>query len=120
MKELQQSLQRKDKIISDLQQTISHHEREREIQQLKQQDIASSIQQKQLPVTAEKKTQTATAVSVAHKDISNMTWREGKKTPEGMRREVAAVHGNMAYFTKYGSVRVYSYKNILYREETVV
>ena len=111
VEQFQQSLQHKDKTISDLQQTISHHEREREIQQLKQQDIASSIQPQQLPVTVEK-TRTATAVSVAQKDISKMTWREGKKAPERMQRGAAVVHGNTAYFRPAGSVRVYSYQNI--------
>ena len=115
VEQFQQSLQHKDKTISDLQQTISHHEREREIQQLKQQDIASSIQPQQLPVRAEK-TQTATAVSVAQKDISKMTWREGKKAPERMYRGAAVVHGNTAYFTPGGS-RVYSYQNILGNEQ---
>ena len=116
VEQFQQSLQHKDKTISDLQQTISHHEREREIQQLKQQDIASSIQPQQLPVTAEK-TQTATAVSVAQKDISKMTWREGKKAPEAMSRGAAVVDGNTAYFTPDGSSRVYSYQNILGNEQ---
>ena len=134
VEQFQQRLQHKDKTISDLQQTISHHEREREIQQLKQQDIASSIQPQQLPVTAEK-TQTAKAVSVAQKDISKMTWREGKKAPEGMRRGAAVVHGNTAYFTQdfpsrnYSvmiafsanrpapSRRVYSYQNISGNEQ---
>ena len=116
VEQLQQSLQHKDKTISDLQQTISHHEREREIQQLKQQDIASSIQPRQLPVTAEK-TQTATAVSVAQKDISKMTWREGKKAPERMERGAAVVDGNTAYFRPYGSSTVYSYQNIPGNEE---
>ena len=118
VEQFQQSLQHKDKTISDLQQTISHHEREREIQQLKQQDIASSIQPQQLPVTAEK-TQTATAVSVAQKDISKMTWREGKKAPERMQRGAAVVDGNTAYFTPASitSSRVYSYQNILGNEQ---
>ena len=117
VEQFQQSLQHKDKTISDLQQTISHHEREREIQQLKQQDIASSIQPQQLPVTAEK-TQTATAVSVAQKNISKMTWREGKKAPEGMMRGAAVVYGNTAYFRPaMNSVRVYSYQNILGNEQ---
>ena len=118
VEQFQQSLQHKDKTISDLQQTISHHEREREIQQLKQQDIASSIQPQQLPVTAEK-TQTATAVSVAQKDISKMTWREGKKAPERMQRGAAVVDGNTAYFTSASitSSRVYSYQNILGNEQ---
>ena len=116
VEQFQQSLQHKDKTISDLQQTISHHEREREIQQLKQQDIASSIQPQQLPVTAEK-TQTATAVSVAQKDISKMTWREGKKAPPGMIRGAAVVYGNIAYFRPAASIRVYSYQNILGNEQ---
>ena len=116
VEQFQQSLQHKDNTISDLQQTIPHHEREREIQQLKQQDIASSIQPQQLPVTAEK-TQTATAVSVVPKDISKMTWREGKKGPERMRRGAAVVDGNTAYFTPGGSSRVYSYPNILGNEQ---
>ena len=118
VEQFQQSLQHKNKTISDLQQTISHHEREREIQQLKQQDIASSIQPQQLPVTAEK-TQTATAVSVAQKDISKMRWREGKKAPEGMERGAAVVDGNTAYFrpAAINSVRVYSYQNILGNEQ---
>ena len=111
VEQFQQSLQHKDKTISDLQQTISHHEREREIQQLKQQDIASSIQPQQLPVTAEK-TQTATAVSVGQKDISKMTWKKGKKAPETMKRGAAVVDGNTAYFRPHGTGRVYSYQNI--------
>ena len=116
VEQFKQSLQHKNKTISDLQHTISHHEREREIQQLKQQDIASSIQPQQLPVTAEK-TQTATAVSVAQKDISKMTWREGKKALEEMARGAAVVYGNTAYFTPDGSSRVYSYQNILGNEQ---
>ena len=118
VEQFQQSLQHKDRTISDLQQTISHHEREREreIQQLKQQDIASSIQPQQLPVT-EEKTQTATAVSVAEKDISKMTWRKGKKAPEIMFRGAAVVDGNTAYFRPGGSPRVYSYQNILGNEQ---
>ena len=117
VEQFQQSLQHKDKTISDLQQTISHHEREREMQQLKQQDIASSIQPQQLTVTAEKATQTSTAVSVAQNDISKMTWREGKKAPEKKQRGAAVVHGNIAYFRPYISSRVYSYQNILGNEQ---
>ena len=64
--QFQQSLQHKDKTISDLQQTISHYEREREIQQLKQQDTASSIQQ-QLPVTAEKNTNSYSSTSISER-----------------------------------------------------
>ena len=109
VEQLNQSLQHKDKTINDLQQTISHHERE--IQQLKQQDIASSIQPQLLPFTAEKP-QRATAVFVAQEDIRKMTWGEGKKAPERMRRGIAAVHGSTAYFKPANSVRVYSYQNI--------
>ena len=116
VEQFQQSLQHKDKTISDLQQTISHHEREREIQQLKQQDIASSIQPKQLPVTAEK-TQTATAVSVALKALVKMTWREGKKAPEMMKGGAAVVYRNTAYIRPGASSKVYSYQNILGNEQ---
>ena len=111
---LNQRVQHKDKTISDLQQTISHHERE--IQQLKQQGIASRIQPQQLTVTAEK-TPTATAVSVAQKGISKMTWREGKKAPETMFRGAAVVYGNTAYIRPAASGRVYSYQNILGNEQ---
>ena len=88
-------------------------DRESEIQQLKRQDMASTIQPQQLPVTAEK-TQTATAVSLAQKDISKMTWREGKeKAPTEMERGAAVVHRNTAYFAPFNSATVYSYQNIL-------
>ena len=116
VEQFQQSLQHKDNTISDLQQTISHHEREREIQELKKQDIASSIQPQQLPVTA-KKAQTARAVSVAQKDISKMIWREGNKAPERMERGAAVVDGNTAYFKPALSFSVYSYQNILGNEQ---
>ena len=116
VEQFQQILQHKDKTISDLQQTISHHEREREIQQLKQQDIASSIQPQPLPVTAGK-TQTATAVSVAQKDIGKMKWRKGNVAPGIMLRGAAVVYGNTAYFrpANYLST-VYLYQNILGNE----
>ena len=112
--QFQQSLQHNNEIISDLRQTISHHEVE--IQQLKQQDIASSIQPQHQPVTAEK-SQTNTAVSLSQKDISKMTWREGKQAPETIFRGATVVHGNTAYFTPFNSVRVYSYQNILGNEQ---
>ena len=81
-------------------------DRESEIQQLKRQDMARPIQPQQLPVTAEK-TQTATAVSLALKDVSKMTWREGKKAPTEMERVAAVVHGNTAYFAPFNSATVY-------------
>ena len=111
--QFQQSLQHNNEIISDLRQTISHHE---EIQQLKQQDIASSIQPQHQPVTAEE-IQTNTAVSLSQKDISKITWREGKQTPQTIFRGATVVHGNTAYFTPFNSVRVYSYQNVLGNEQ---
>ena len=110
----QQTLQHKEKTISDLQQTISHYERE--IRRLKQQDIASSIQPPQLPLTAEK-VQTTTAVSVAQKDINKMTWRKGWRAPEAMKRGAAVVHENTAYFRPANSDGVYAYQNILGNEQ---
>ena len=101
--EFQQSLQQKDK-TTDLQQTISAHERK--IQQLEQQDTASR-----------QVTTPHTTVAAAQKDISKMTWREGKNAPEKMYRGAAVVHGNTAYFTPAGSTKVYSYQNIHRQEQ---
>ena len=53
-----------------------------------------------------------TSVAMDKKDISKMTWREGKSAPEGMHRGAAVVHGNTAYFTPWGSYKVYSYQII--------
>ena len=58
--QFQEILQQKDMFISDLQLTISNHESE--IQQLRQQEMASTIQPQQLPVAAQN-TQIAMAVS---------------------------------------------------------
>ena len=110
--DFQQSLQQKDKTISDLQQTIDVLHQERESQQLKKQDIATNIQPQQLPA-AEEKTQIATAVSGAQKDISKIMWRKEKKAPQTMLRGAAVVHGNTAYFTPSDSFKVYSCYNIL-------
>ena len=104
----------KDRTIDYLHQSILHYERE--IRELKQQDVTSSLQLRQLSLT-ERKTQTATAVSTVQKDIGMMTWREGKKAPEKMERVTAVVHGNTAYFRPAGSVRIYSYQNILGKEQ---
>ena len=110
--EFQQSLQQKDKTITDLQQTISSHERKN--RQLQQQDMASSVRPQQLPVSADMpQTTMAAAAVVAQKDISKMTWREGKNAPEKMQRGSAVVHGNTAYFRPADSNKVYSYWNIL-------
>ena len=104
--EFQQSLQQKDKTITDLQQTISAHERK--IQQLERQDTASRHQPQLQPVT--------TTVAAAQKDISKMTWREGKNAPEKMIRGAAVVQGNTAYF-RPNSTKVYSYQNIHSQEQ---
>ena len=108
--EFQQSLQQKDKTITDLQQTISAHERK--IQPLEQQDTASRHQPQQQPVTTPH-----TTVAAAQKDISKMTWREGKSSPEKMFRGAAVAHGNTAYFRPAGSTKVYSYQNIHEQEQ---
>ena len=114
--EFQQSLQQKDKTITDLQQTISSHKRKN--QQLQQQDTASSVGPQQLPVSADMlQTTMAAAAAVAQKDISKMTWKEGKNAPEKMWRGSAVVHGNTAYFRPDGSSKVYSYQNILGKEQ---
>ena len=109
--EFQQSLQQKDKTITDLQQTISAHERK--IQQLEQQDTASRDQPQQKSVTRSQRMM----VAAAKKDISKMIWREGKNAPEKMIRGATVVHGNTAYFRPCGSYKVYSYQNILGKEQ---
>ena len=108
--EFQQSLQQKDKTIIDLQQTISAHKRK--IQQLEQQDTASRDQPQQKSVTRSQR-----MMAAAKKDINKMIWREGKNAPEKMLRGAAVVHGNTAYFRPSGSSKVYSYQNILGKEQ---
>ena len=110
MSEFQQSLQQKYKTITHLQQTISAHERK--IQQLEQQDKASRHQPQQQPVTTPH-----TTVEAAQKDISKMTWREGKNAPEKMARGTAIVHGNTVYLKPAASTKVYSYQNIHGQEQ---
>ena len=109
--EFQQSLQQNDKTITDLQQTISALERK--IQQLEQQDTASRDQPQKKSVTRSQRMM----VAAAKKDISKMIWREGKNAPEKMYRGAAVVHGNTAYFRKINSNKVYSYQNILGKEQ---
>ena len=55
-----------------------------------------------------------------------MRWREGNNAPEGMSRGAAVVHGNTAYFSPSTAIilggtaiiqRVYSYQNILGKEQ---
>ena len=108
--EFQQSIQQKDKTITDLQQTISAHERKS--QQLEQQDTASRDQPQQKSVTRSQR-----MMEAAKKDISKMIWREGKNAPAKMSRGAAVVHGNTAYFRSGGSYKVYSYQNILGKEQ---
>ena len=88
------------KTITDLQQTISAHERK--IQQLEQQDRHQPQQQ---------------PVITAQRDICEMTWREGKIAPDKMCRGAAVVQGNTAYFRSFRSRMVYSYQNILGHEQ---
>ena len=109
--EFQQSLQQKDKTITDLQQTISSHERKS--QQLEQQDTASRDQPQQKSVTRSQRMMAA----AAKKDISKIIWREGKNAPEKMYRGTAVVHGNTAYLRSGSSYKVYSYQNILGKEQ---
>ena len=110
--EFQHSLQQKDKTITDLQQTLSAHERKS--QQLEQQDTASRDQPQQKSVTRSQRMMAA----AAKKDISKMIWREGKDAPEKMARGAAVVvHENTAYFRPGGSKKVYSYHNILWKEQ---
>ena len=109
--EFQQSLQQKDKTITDLQQTISAHERK--IQQLEQQDTASRDQPRRKSVRRSQRMMAA----AAKKDISKMIWRKGKNAPEKMYRGAAVVHGNTAYFRSGSSNKVYSYQNILGKEQ---
>ena len=105
LQETQQQLRDSQQLVAQFQQSLQHKDR-----------TISDLHPQQLPVTAEK-TQTATAVSVAEKDISKMTWREGKKAPEEMRRGAAVVDGNIAYFRQADSSSVYSYQNILGNEQ---
>ena len=109
--EFQESLQRKDRTITDLQMTISEHERN--IQQMEQGDTASRDTPQQEPVPTP---QTA-AAATCQKDISKMRWREGKSAPKAMIRGAAVVHENTAYFNPTFSQKVYSYQSILGKEE---
>ena len=108
--EFQESLQQKDKTVTELQRTISEHERT--TQQLEQGATAS----RDTPPQQEPVDTRQTTVAAAQKDISKMRWREGKNAPVVMSRGAAVVHGNTAYFSPGGS-RVYSYQNILGKEQ---
>ena len=115
----QKSLQQKDKTITELQRTISEHERK--TQQLEQGAIASrDTPPQQEPV------ETRQTTVAAAQDISKMKWREGKNAPVVMIRGAAVEHGNTAYFSPSNLItlggtaiiqRVYSYQNILGKEQ---
>ena len=118
--EFQKSLQQKDKTNTELQRTISEHKRK--TQQLEQGATAS----RDTPPQQEPVDTRQTTVAAAQKDISNMRWREGNNAPEGMSRGAAVVHGNTAYFSPSTAIilggtaiiqRVYSYQNILGKEQ---
>ena len=100
--QFQQTLEQNNKIITELRQTILT--RDRKIQQLEQQDIASRDQPQHDPVA-----EPQTTLATAQKDISSMTWREGKDAPEGMARGAAIVHRNTAYFRPANSCKMFSY-----------
>ena len=97
--EFQQRFPQKDKAISDLQHTISVQEIK--IQQLQQQNKSDRVQPQLQSFT----TDVTTAAIRAPTDISEMTWREVKNTPEIMYREAAIV---TAYFRPFRSQKVYS------------
>ena len=105
LRDSQQSLQQSDETISELQQIVSQH-------RSKIEELIKTPHH--LPVTEQ---ETATAVSVAQKDISKMIWREGKKAPEAMFRGAAAVYGNTAYIKPANSKSVHSYQNIIGNEQ---
>ena len=109
--EFQESLQQKDKTITELQRTISEHKRK--TQQLEQGATAS----RDTPPQQEPVETRQTTVAAAQKDISKMRWRNGKNSPEGMTRGAAVVHANRAYFRPGGSREVYSYQNIHGKEQ---
>ena len=90
--QFQQSLEQKDRTISDLRQTISAHERK--TQQLGQQASSGEV------------TMAGTASVV--KDITKLRWKKGKKVPEPMCRGSATIDGNTVYISSMGSSKVYS------------
>ena len=86
-----------------------------ESQQLEQQERTIGGQPQQLPVTAD--TPQAATASAVEKDITNLTWREGKKAPGKMRRGAAVVYGDRAYFNSSGSHKIYSYQIVSGEEQ---
>ena len=105
----QQSLQQKDNIITELEQTISAQKRE--IQQLELQLASRDHPQQQQLIIAPQAT-----VAAAEKDMKKMKLRKGKNAPATMSRGAAVVHGNRAYFRPHYSGIVYVYENVLGEE----
>ena len=88
-----QSLEEKERTISDLQQAMSAR------------DSGDHRRPRNPPASQ----QTATA-SVAVKDISRLRWDEGKKAPGRMRRGSAVTDGNTVYINPFDSRKMYSCK----------
>ena len=102
-----QTLESKDKVITDLHKIISAHERK--IQQLEQQDTACRNQPQPRHVATPH-----TTVAAAQRGI---TWREGENAPEKMIRGAAVVYGSTVFIKSANSAKVYSYQNILGQEQ---
>ena len=105
----QQSLQQNHKTITDLQQTITAHERK--IQQLEQQDTGDQPGEESVTIPQ------STVAAAEEEDGGKVKWRKGTDAPQIMWRGAAVVHGNTAYFTPYDSNKVYSYQNIIANEQ---
>ena len=103
----EQVVQRRDKTINDLQQTISTHVKN--IQQLEQQHTASrpDLPQQKPPHTT----------VAAAQNITNMRWRKGENSPIVMCRGVEVVHGNVAFFRPFDSQIIYEYQINIHGEE---
>ena len=109
--ELQQSqkqLQTSQELVLQSQQRLQQQEKtaKRTISanSLEEQDTVSRVQPQQESLVTP-----LTKMVAAQKDISSMTWREGKNAPEKMARGTAVAHKNRAYFIPADSSKVYSY-----------
>ena len=83
--QFQRALVEKDKVTSDLQQTIS----------AQKQPVSPKIG----------KTATAT---VSQQDVSKLRWNNGKKAPKTMWRGSTVVGGNKVYIAPFNSLKIYS------------
>ena len=106
-------LQAKDRLLQHMIQANTAQIQAKDRQQLEQQDTASRDQPQQKSFTRSQRMM----MVAAKKDISTMIWRKGKNAPEKMSRGATVVHGNTAYFRPRGSNKVYSYQNILGKEQ---